>query len=113
MQHLVTRIDRLNVSAEITDWPALLSKTADDLSQIGRTETEFMTISLKLLVESETDKFVGQAILILTLSYGLLLILGGIVLLVHFWLAWWLSLLIAGAMATSASIPLRKVISFL
>jgi hypothetical protein len=103
MQYLVTRIDSMNVSAEITDWPQLLSETADDLTRIARTEAELMTVSLKRLVESETDKIVGWTLLLVALSYGSLLILGSVVLLIHLWLAWWLSLLITGAGVTWAA----------
>ena len=60
MQYLVRRIGRVNVSAEIMDWPELLSKTGDDPPQIATPETELMTISLKRPLESEADIIVAR-----------------------------------------------------
>jgi Putative Actinobacterial Holin-X, holin superfamily III len=101
---LVTRVDSVNVSAEVTNWPQLLSKTVDDLSRIARTEMELLELTLRRLIEEQADKIIGLLFLLVALSYGCLLLLGSIVLLIHLWLAWWLSLLIAGIVITSAGI---------
>jgi hypothetical protein len=42
--------------------------------------------------------------LIVALSYGSLFLLGGIVLLIHLWLAWWRSFLITGAAIVMAGV---------
>jgi hypothetical protein len=53
---LVTRIDSVIASAENLNWPELLSKTVDDLSRIARTEVELLEVTLKRLIEAQTDK---------------------------------------------------------
>jgi hypothetical protein len=83
-------------TSETPDWPQLLSKTVDDLSRIARTEGELLEASLKRLVEAQTDRIAGMAFLLVALIYASLLLLGGVVLLIHLWLAWWLSFLITG-----------------
>jgi VIT1/CCC1 family predicted Fe2+/Mn2+ transporter len=84
--------------AEVSpNWPELLSRTIDDLSRIARTEMELLVAKLGLLLEAQTDKIAGTLILVVALSYGSLFLLVGIVLLIHLWLAWWLSFLITGA----------------
>jgi hypothetical protein len=68
--------------AEVTsNWPQLLSKTTDDLSLIARTEMELLVAKLGLLLEAQTDKITGAGVLLLivALSYGSLVVLGGIV----------------------------------
>jgi hypothetical protein len=91
--------------AEVTpNWPQLLSKTIDDLSRIARTEMELLVAKLGLLLEAQTDKIAGMLFLIVALSYGSLFLLGGIVLLIHIWLAWWLSFLITGAAIVIAGV---------
>jgi hypothetical protein len=109
VRFIVTHVDRVNASAEVTNWPQLLSKTVDDLSRIARTEMELLELTLKRLMEAQAEKVVGLLILLVALSYGSLLLLGGIVLLIHLWLAWWLSLLIAGIVITSTGIFFRTM----
>ena len=91
-------------SAEAPNWPELVSKTVDDLSRIARTEIELLEVTLKRLIEAQTDKIVGLLSLLVALIYGSLFLLGGIVLLIHLWLAWWLSFLITGAAIVAAGV---------
>jgi hypothetical protein len=84
-------------SAEAPNWPELVSKTVDDLSRIVRTEIELLEVTLKRVIEAQTDKLVGLLFLLVALIYGSLFLLGGVVLLIHLWLDWWLSFLITGA----------------
>ncbi|MGH7986051.1 MAG: phage holin family protein [Candidatus Binataceae bacterium] len=97
--------------AENANWGELLSKTVDDLSRIGRTEIELLEVTLKRLIEEQTDKVVGMAFLLVTLAYGTLFLLGGIVLVIHLWLAWWLSFLITAGfvMCTGVAFMLMMV----
>jgi hypothetical protein len=99
---MVTRIDRVVASAENSNWPQLLSKTVDDLSRIARTEMELLEVTLRRLIEAQTDKIVGMLFLLVALSYGSLFLFGGVVLLIHLWLAWWLAFLITGVGIVSA-----------
>jgi hypothetical protein len=68
------------------DWPELLSRIVDDLSQIARTEMELLNTRLRMLLEAETDKIAGVVTLLVALSHGSLFLLGGIVFLIHLWL---------------------------
>ena len=65
---------------------------------------ELLVAKLRLLPEARTDKIAGMLFLIVALSYGSLFLLRGIVLLIHLWLAWWLSFLITGAAIVMAGV---------
>lgn len=91
-------------SAENPNWPELVSKTVDDLSRIARTEIGLLEVTLKRLIEAQTDKIVGMLALLVAVIYGSLFLLGGVVLLIHLWLAWWLSFLITGSAIVSAGV---------
>jgi hypothetical protein len=93
------------------DWTEILSRTVDDLSQIARTEMELLNTRLKMLLEVETDKITGLACLLVALSYGSLFLLGGIVLLMHLWLAWWLSFMITGLAIVTAGVVFQAILS--
>jgi hypothetical protein len=96
---------------EHPNWPELLAKTVDDLAKVASTEIRLLEVTLKRLIESQTDKIVGMLGLVVALGYGSLFLLGGIVLLLHLWLAWWLSLVITGAAVCSAGIAFQMVMS--
>jgi hypothetical protein len=105
-------INKPQVLAEGTpNWPELLSKTIDDLSRIARAEMELLVLKLGLLLEAQTDKIAGVVILVVALSYGASFLLVGIVLLIHLWLAWWLSFLITGAAVIIAGVLLRMTMT--
>ena|ERR1700691_2459708 len=105
-------INKPQVLAEGTpNWPELLSKTIDDLSRIARAEMELLVLKLGLLLEAQTDKIAGVVILVVALSYGASFLLVGIVLLIHLWLAWWLSFLITGAAIIIAGVLLRMTMT--
>jgi Putative Actinobacterial Holin-X, holin superfamily III len=89
------------------NWPELLSKTVDDLSRVARTEIELLEASLKRLVETQTDKITGMLVLVIALAYGSVFLLGGVVLLIHLWLAWWLSFLITGMLICSSGVAFQ------
>jgi len=91
-------------TVENPDWPQLLSKTVDDLSRVARTEIQLLEATLKRLIEAQTDKITGMLVLVVALTYGSLFLLGGVVLLIHLWLAWRLSFLITGLAICSAGI---------
>jgi hypothetical protein len=86
------------------DWAELLAKTVDDLSVIAKTEIELLEALLKRIIAAQGERLVGIIIMLVALSYGSLLLLGGVVLLIHLWLAWWLSLLITGAALVIAGV---------
>jgi putative superfamily III holin-X len=91
-------------SPEAPNWPELVSKTVDDLTRIVRTEIELAEVSLKRVIEAQADKAVGLLFLLVALIYGSLFLLGGVVLLIHLWLDWWLSFLITGVAIVAAGV---------
>ena len=97
-------VDYRVVPAENPNWPELLSKTVEDLSKIARTEVELLEATFKRLIEAQTSKIVGMLFLLVSLVYGSLFLLGGIVLLIHTWLDWWLAFLITGSMIVGAGV---------
>ena len=90
--------------AETPNWPALLSKTVDDVSIVARTEIQLLEATFKRLIQAQTDNIVGMVVLVVALSYGSLFLVGGIVLLIHLWLAWWLAFLSTGIAIASAGV---------
>jgi hypothetical protein len=102
---------RRAVIEEPPNWPQLLSKTVDDLTRIARTEIELLESRLGMLLEVQTDKIAGMLFLLVALSYGSLFLLGGVVLLLHLWLAWWLSFLITGAAIVLAGILFKQTMT--
>jgi hypothetical protein len=86
------------------NWPELLSKTIDDLFRIARTEMELLVAKFGLLLEAQTDKDNRRLILVGALLYGSVFVLGGIVLLLHLSIAWWLSFLITGTAVVIAGV---------
>ncbi|MBV8475227.1 MAG: phage holin family protein [Acidobacteriaceae bacterium] len=107
---MATRVKSDNyqvIPAASPDWPQLLSKTVDDLSKVARTEIQLLEITLQRLIESQVDNIVGMLVLVVALAYGSLFLLGGIVLLIHLWLAWWLSFLITGVVICSAGVAFQ------
>jgi hypothetical protein len=93
------------------NWPHLVSKTIDDLTRIARTEMEILETRLGLLLEAQTDKIAGMLLLVVALAYGSLFLLGGVVLLIHLWLAWWLSFLITGTAIVLAGVFLQMTMT--
>jgi hypothetical protein len=87
-------------SAEHPNWPELVSKTVGDVSRIVRTEIELLEVTLKHVLEAQTDKIAGVLILLVALIYGSLFLLGGVVLLLHLWL----SMLITGGLIVGEGI---------
>jgi hypothetical protein len=88
-------------------WPELLSKTICDLSLLAHTEFELHEAGLKRVIEGQIDRMSILALLTAIFMYGLLLLVGGLVLLIHLWLDWWLALLIMGTAAIVAGLALR------
>ena len=68
---------------------------------------EILETKLGLLLEAQANKIAGMLLLVVALSYGSLFLLGGIVLLLHLWLPWWLSFLITGAVIVIAGVALQ------
>jgi hypothetical protein len=101
--------DRQALAEGTPNWPELLSKTVDDLTRIARTEIGLLEARLGLLVKAQTDKIAGMLLLVVALSYGSLFVLGGIVLLLHLWLAWWIAFLITGTAIVLAGLFLQMM----
>ena len=93
------------------NWPELLSKTVDHLAGIGRAEIQLLETRLKHLIQAQTDNIAGILVLVVGLAYGSLFLLGGLVLLIHLWVAWWLSFLIVAFAIASAGIVFQMRMS--
>src|SRR5579871_7019166 len=103
------QVDYDPAPAQPASWPDLVSKTVDDLSKIARTEVTLLERTLQRAVEAQTEKIAGILFLLIACAYGSLFLLGGVVLLIHLWLAWWLSFLISGfaIMCVGVALQLR------
>jgi hypothetical protein len=99
------------ISAEHPNWPEILSNTVGDVSRIVRIEIELLELKLKHILEAQTEKVVGVLILLVTLIYGSLFLFGGAILLLHLWLAWWLSLVVTGGVIVMMGIVIQMMLS--
>ena len=102
-----TRSNDLNVSVRPTEtpnWPELLSKTADDLTRVVSGEIRLLEATLKASLEAQGEKLAGLLVALVAFGYGFLLLVGAIVLFIHLWLDWWLSLLITAVAVIAAGL---------
>ncbi len=83
-----------SVSDATPDWSELLSKAADDLARVVSGEIRLLEATVKQVIEAQGEKLAGVLVALLAFGYGFLLLVGAIVLFIHLWLDWWLSLLI-------------------
>lgn len=86
------------------DWSELISKTTDDLARIARTEIQLFEVTLTRVVEAQADKLAGILILVTALAYGSFFLLGGVVLLIHVWLAWWIAFFITSGIVMALGV---------
>lgn len=77
------------------------------ISRIARTEMELLGAVTKRQIEKQTEKVAGVLVLLVAVSHGLFFVLGGVVLLIHLWLAWWLAFLITGFGVMCAGVLFR------
>jgi hypothetical protein len=95
------------VPGDQPNWPELMSKTVGDLSQIAKTEIELLAANLRRLIESEANRVLGILFFLIASLYGSVLLLGGVVLLLHVWLAWWLAFLVTGGATVCAGLLIK------
>jgi hypothetical protein len=95
------------VPADQPNWPELMSKTIGDLSHIAKTEIGLLEVSLRRLIESEANRILGILFLVIASLYGSVLLLVGLIILLHLWLAWWLAFSITGAATVSAGLLIK------
>ena len=82
----------LRETAAHTDFVELASRIVDDLAKILRSEIKLFDASLRKTLESQTDRILGSVFLLIALIYGSLCLIGGVILLLHTWLEWWMAL---------------------
>jgi cation transport ATPase len=97
----------------VTDstWPKLLAETVDEVARIVRTEIRLAEASLKRIIESQTERVMGALFLLVALVYGSMFVLGGVVLLIHQWLAWWMAFGITGIVIIVAGFTFQTIMA--
>src|SRR5579871_1680113 len=94
-------------SKETPNWPELLSKVADDLARVVSGEIRLLEATVKQVIEAQSEKLAGLLVALVAFGYGFLLLVGAIVLFIHLWLDWWLSLLITALAVIAAGVFFR------
>jgi amino acid transporter len=61
------------------------------------------------MVENQTERVLGAVLLLAALVGGSMLVLGSVVLLIHQWLAWWISLGVTGIVIIAAGFTFRRL----
>jgi hypothetical protein len=97
----------------VTDstWSQLFAETMDEVARIVRTEIRLAEASLSRMVENQTDRLLGAVLLLAALICGAMFVLGSVVLLIHQWLAWWLSLGITGIVIIAAGFGSQRIMA--
>jgi hypothetical protein len=97
----------------VTDstWSQLFAETVDEVARIVRTEIRLAEASLSRMVESQTERVLGAVLLLVALIYGSMFILGGVVLLIHQWLAWWMAFGITGIVIIAAGFGSQTILA--
>jgi fatty acid desaturase len=97
----------------ITDstWAQLLAETVDEVAAIVRTEIRLAEASLRRMFENQTERMMVALFLLVALIYGSMLVLGGVVLLIHQWLAWWMAFGITGVVTIAAGFTFHTIMA--
>jgi len=97
----------------VTDstWPQLLAETVDEVARIVRTEIRLAEASLRRMFENQMERVMGALFLLVALVYGSIFILGGLVLLIHQWLAWWMAFGITGIVIIVAGFAFQAIMA--
>lgn len=97
----------------VTDssWPQLLAETVDEVARIVRTEIRLAEASLRRMFENQTERVMGALFLLVALVYGSIFILGGVVLLIHQWLAWWMAFGITGIVIIAVGFTFQAIMA--
>jgi hypothetical protein len=95
----------------VTDstWPKLLAETVDEVARIVRTEIRLAEASLRRMFENQTERVMGALFLLVALVYGSMFVLGGVVLLIHQWLPWWMAFGITGIVIIVAGFTFQTI----
>ena len=78
------------------DWPTLIERVVDDVSQILRSEAHMFQTNLGVALELQISKTLAHLTIIALMISGALCILCASILFLHQWLPWWQAFGIAG-----------------
>jgi ABC-type siderophore export system fused ATPase/permease subunit len=92
-------------------WPQLLAETVDEVGRIARTEIRLAEASLRGMLEKQMERVLAAVFLLVALAYGSMLIVGGVVLLIHQWLAWWTAFSITGMVIIVAGFGFQTIMA--
>ncbi len=81
------------------NWTTLAERLVDDVAEIGKAEMRIFENALGLLFTELTDRLVASLLGITALSTGGVFLFGALIVLLHIWIAWWLSLALSGLLA--------------
>jgi hypothetical protein len=78
-------------------WPALFGQLILDFTKVLEAEARLMRASIQPTLSAVLERWLWQLIVAGIALTGYLLLIGTAILLIHVWLAWWLSFGITGA----------------
>jgi hypothetical protein len=78
-------------------WPALFGQLILDFTKVLEAEAHLMRASIQPTLSAVLERWLWQLIAAGIALTGCLLLIGAAILLIHVWLAWWLSFGITGA----------------
>jgi hypothetical protein len=80
-------------------WPALAAQLILDFTKVLEAEARLMRASLEPSLTAVLEHWLLHLVIASIAMVGCILLIGAVVLLLHGWLAWWLSLAITGTLA--------------
>lgn len=96
---------------ENPSWSALVGRLILDITGVVEAEARLMRASIEPTLNSVLEQWLLQLVIAALAMVGSLILLAAVILLLHLWLAWWLSFAITGAATLIVALAMRAVIS--
>jgi putative superfamily III holin-X len=91
------------------NWPTLLSRAVDDVSRVLHAEMRLLEAHLAVSAEALVANASVALIVLATFIIAEICIVTAVIVLLHEWLSWWLSLGLAGTTIFAAGLLLWRV----
>lgn len=89
------------------DWSMLVGRAIDDVSRIIQSEIGLVEVTLRAVVEAQTDYALANLATVAVMICAAICMLVALILLLHQWLQWWLAFAIGGLVAAAVGIAIH------
>jgi len=100
-----------NASSETEgDWSTLVGRAIDDVSRIIQSEIGLVEVTLRAVVEEQTDYALANLATVAVMICAAICLLIALILFLHQWLQWWLAFAIAGLGAGAVGVAIHATV---